>query len=119
MANYRADLGSANQLRTMDIHYRPMGNSDTETVSALIKALYREDPAGEAMTDEKIRHTFDQLSARPDTGVVLVFETDFRIIGYALLINFWSNEYGGIVLIIDELYLVPAFRGQGVGTHFC
>ncbi|MBC7922021.1 MAG: GNAT family N-acetyltransferase [Ferruginibacter sp.] len=100
------------------IHYRPMENSDTEAVGELIKALYREDPAGKAMTDEKIRRTFDRLAAHPDTGILLVFETDSRLIGYALLINFWSNEYGGIVLTIDELYLAPAFRGQGVGTHF-
>ena len=95
-----------------------MQDSDTGVVTELIKALYREDPAGKAMTDEKIRGTFDRLAAHPHAGTLLVFETDSRTIGYALLINFWSNEYGGNVLVIDELYIIPAFRGQGMGTRF-
>jgi GNAT superfamily N-acetyltransferase len=49
---------------------------------------------------------------------VVVFEAEGRIVGYALLINFWSNEYGGIVLNIDELYVVPERRGAGTGTAF-
>ena len=40
------------------------------------------------------------------------------MIGYALLINFWSNEYGGNMLIIDELYILPNHRNKGLGTSF-
>ncbi len=83
-----------------------------------MKALYREDPAGKPMTDEKIALTFTRLTKHPETGTILVFERQNQVIGYALLINFWSNEYGGNILIIDELYIVPAFRSRGIGTHF-
>jgi ribosomal protein S18 acetylase RimI-like enzyme len=47
-----------------------------------------------------------------------VFEQENRILGYAILINFWSNEYGGIILTIDELLVIPAYRGKGIGTAF-
>jgi ribosomal protein S18 acetylase RimI-like enzyme len=39
------------------------------------------------------------------------------VAGYALLISYWSNELGGEVCAIDELYVAPAARGQGWGSH--
>jgi ribosomal protein S18 acetylase RimI-like enzyme len=35
--------------------------------------------------------------------------------GYALLIPFWSNELGGSVCVVDELFVLPEHRGQGHG----
>jgi RimJ/RimL family protein N-acetyltransferase len=87
-------------------------------VAQMMKALYDEDPEDHPLAEEHINRTFDQLSAHPDYGKILVFESGKQIIGYAVLINFWSNEYGGIVLSIDELYIVPEFRSQGIATHF-
>jgi GNAT superfamily N-acetyltransferase len=95
-----------------------MENEEQIMVYELIKALYQEDPEGKPMTDEKISRTFQQLHHHPDYGRVLVFEREGQLVGYALLINFWSNEYGGIVLSIDELYILPDFRGRGIGTDF-
>ena len=36
--------------------------------------------------------------------------------GYALLIRFWSNEVGGDVCEVDELFVVPEHRNHGYGT---
>jgi len=33
-----------------------------------------------------------------------------------LLISFWSNELGGEVCEVDELFIVPEHRNQGYGT---
>ena len=38
--------------------------------------------------------------------------------GYALLVSFWSNEFGGEICAIDELYVEPEFRGRGFATQF-
>jgi ribosomal protein S18 acetylase RimI-like enzyme len=66
------------------------------------------------------------LSERPDYGTIVVIECDSpkeRLrqrdpIGYSLVINFWSNEYGGIIANIDELYIIPEYRSRGIGTRF-
>jgi ribosomal protein S18 acetylase RimI-like enzyme len=34
-----------------------------------------------------------------------------------LLISFWSNEFGGEICAIDELYVEPEFRGRGLATQ--
>jgi GNAT superfamily N-acetyltransferase len=101
-----------------NLHYRKMGEADREVVAGMIMAFYEEAGGGEFMNPGMIERTFRQLAAHPDYGWVAVFEAEGQTIGYALLINFWSNEYGGIVLNIDELYVVPGWRGAGVGTDF-
>jgi len=102
----------------MPTKYRKFFHSDRPVVAGMIKALYAEDPSGWPMTDAKIEATFKSLAKRPELGCIMVLEEGSGIIGYAILINYLSNEYGGNVLHIDELYVVPERRGQGVGTDF-
>lgn len=102
----------------MKIKYRPIRDSEEEIVSQLIESLYNEDPGIKLMTEDKIRNTFDKLRLTPELGTILVIETDNNIAGYSILINFWSNEFGGNILFIDELYIKKEFRGQGIGTNF-
>ena len=70
------------------------------------------------MSVQKIQSTFDSLTKYPDRGSIVVFEYEKEVVGYALLINFWSNEFGGNILNIDELYIKKEWRSQGVGTGF-
>lgn len=106
------------------LHYRPMDASEQELVRTMIKAFYQNAetdvvPDGDSgMNDEKITRTFRQFQAWPQTGTILVIENQAGIIGYSILVNFWSNEYGGTILVIDELYVSEPFRGKGVGSAF-
>ena len=68
------------------------------------------------MPDENFLRTVHELETHPEKGTILVIGRDGQIVGYAVLINFWSNECGGNVLIIDELYVAPPCRGQGIGA---
>ena len=80
--------------------------------------LSHEDPSVEKITDKKISLTFSKLSNNPNIGRIVVFERAKTIIGYAILIPYWSNEYGGNILHIDELYVKPEHRGRGIATSF-
>jgi GNAT superfamily N-acetyltransferase len=59
--------------------------------------------------------TLETLWRDPIRGLPVVLEVGGRIEGYALLISFWSNELGGEICNIDELYVKPASRGNGYG----
>jgi len=102
----------------MNVVYREFKSADGDTVAELIKSLYREDPEGKPMTDEKIRKTIDELTRHPDKGTILVLDLDGEIIGYAILLNIWSNEFGGNIVNIDELYVKEEFRRKGIATNF-
>jgi len=40
------------------------------------------------------------------------------VCGYALLTFSYSNEYGGKIMIIDEIYIKEGFRGEGLASYF-
>jgi ribosomal protein S18 acetylase RimI-like enzyme len=91
----------------------------TETgLPDLIKQLYNEDEGCEKMSDEKIGKTLNYLNDNPEMGSFLLFYSGYELAGYALLINFWSNEYGGVVVHVDELYVKEQFRNKGIAHKF-
>jgi ribosomal protein S18 acetylase RimI-like enzyme len=92
--------------------WRDARPEDDEAVIALCRALYEEDPASKPVPDEHHRRTVRELRSAPARGRVVVLEKE-RVIGYAILVACWSNELGGEVLIIDELYVVPEHRSLG------
>lgn len=102
----------------MNITYRQFKASDKKIVAELMRSLATEDSEGKSSSPEKIDRTFNELSNHPDKGTILVLLDKDEIIGYSILINFWSNEYGGNILDIDELYIKSTHRGTGIGTKF-
>jgi len=62
--------------------------------------------------------TIDYLLENPGSGRIVLL-TDGRVLhGYALLAWYWSNEWGGVVLLLDELFVDEEFRGRGIATSF-
>ena len=92
--------------------WRDSRPEDDEAIVALCRALYEEDPAGEPVPEAHHRRTLATLRATPLRGRAVVLE-ESEVIGYAILAACWSNELGGEVLILDELYVMPAHRSRG------
>jgi ribosomal protein S18 acetylase RimI-like enzyme len=97
--------------------WRPATPDDDEQVIALGLSLYREDPSPELVAAESFRRTLGALRAEPLRGRALALEVDGAVVGYALLVSFWSNELGGEVCDIDELYVAPSARSHGWGSR--
>jgi ribosomal protein S18 acetylase RimI-like enzyme len=91
--------------------------ADDPAVLALFQALYREDPSPDPVPDEQLLRTLRALRDEPVRGRAIVLEVDGECVGYALLISFWSNELGGEIANIDELYVAPDHRGRGAATR--
>ena len=102
----------------MNIIFRPYKNNDLAVLKKLMKDFYDEDPGYCKINDKKIETTVHEFMKNPEKGRIVVFEFNSKIIGYAIIINYWSNEYGGNIIVLDELYVVPAQRRKGCATHF-
>lgn len=95
-----------------------MESRDEMKVREMINGLYREDPGHKEMQEQNIERTFSELRKFPEKGTILVIDDSGEVIGYSTLINVWSNEYGGNVLEVDELFVVKNRRGGGISTAF-
>lgn len=106
----------------MQREYTEYAESNRDELIDMIRSLYRESGADD-MHDEKIVKTIGFLVKNPSHGKIVMISEGSQTIGYSILINFWSNEFGGLILIIDELFVRKEFRNKGVGsafiTHLC
>lgn len=100
------------------IRFRLYEDRDYADLQEMIVSLYREDPEGEPMDEEKIRRTIAEFRKSPEKLSIYMIGDQNGNIGYAILVYFWSNEYGGNIISIDELYIRETHRNQGIGTEF-
>ena len=75
--------------------------------------------SGAALNSVPARHferTFDRFFGT-DTLKGLALTDGRETVGYCIITLFWSNEFGGTVAFLDELYIRPEYRGRGLGTR--
>lgn len=94
---------------------RPFTEKDAAEIQSMVSALYREDPSTQCVTAKNIRRTIREFMQHPDKGRIFIIAVGREVVGYAIVVHFWSNEYGGNIAYIDELYLKPAWRSRGLG----
>jgi len=81
----------------------------------MMDALYAGDPE---IDRTRFPITIQTLLADPARGHIVLIMQQSALCGYALLIPYWSNEFGGSIVFVDELFLKPDARGQGIGRSF-
>ncbi len=98
------------------VQYLTMTNlAHADAVCGMMEAYYIEDAPASGARPRAFRRTIECLLGHPDRGRVVLLQEGGTVVGYALLVPYWSNEFGGTALFVDELYVVPAARGRGIG----
>ncbi len=98
--------------------FRTMTADDADAVIAMMVGLYDEDVSA-YVSPVNFQHTVESLARMPDRGRIVVFDLPGEsCVGYAILVPYWSNEFGGSVVEVDELFVVPAHRSHGIGRAF-
>ena len=95
--------------------WRPAGPDDDERLVEMCLDYYREDPGARPVAPEQVRRTLAAFRDEPWRGRAVVLEVEGRLAGYALLASFWSNELGGEVCDVDEVFVAPEHRNRGRG----
>ncbi|MFZ5480720.1 MAG: GNAT family N-acetyltransferase [Myxococcota bacterium] len=93
----------------------PLTPADLPAFTAMVVSLYGEDPGPVSMTPERARAQAERLLARPNGATAYLLEIAGEPVGYCILVPFWSNEFGGEMVYLDELWIAPARRGRGLG----
>lgn len=72
---------------------------------------------GVEATAECLTSVLERVIADGRLGFLLVAREDTRIVGVAYAATLLSAEHCGMVSSLEELYVVPEYRGRGVGTE--
>lgn len=63
-------------------------------------------------------NTFTELMTSDIYAEAFIFEVNETIAGYGLIAKTFSQEAGGVVIWIEEIYVKAEFRSQGIGSEF-
>jgi GNAT superfamily N-acetyltransferase len=103
----------------MGLAFRAYRQSDFPNLVEMVLGLYTKDGSKSTqMSVEKIALSVERLILPSNNGEIIIFEESGKQIGYAIVNRFWSNEYSGWIGFIDELFIQPSHRNQGVGEQF-
>jgi GNAT superfamily N-acetyltransferase len=103
-----------------DLHmplWRLARPDDDDPIVSMCLELYSHAPPPDGVAVAQVRATLAVFRAEPVRGRALILDDDGEPGGYAFLVSSWSNELGGEVCTIDELYVVPHLRSHGYASE--
>jgi ribosomal protein S18 acetylase RimI-like enzyme len=108
---------SRNRAKSGEIRIRAFDPRDTNDVLRMVRGLYVDDPSPHAPGDEQVRRTLGVITDERRGAVWLADDGDGTPpFAYLFLTKVWSNELGGDLVFIDELWVARERRSQGVGS---
>ena len=97
---------------------RRVTQNDRELYLAMAERFYSSDAVAHSVPRVYLERTFDELMRSEDYALCYFFRHEDKTAGYALLAKTFSQEAGGPVVWVEELWLEPEFRGLGLGGAF-
>lgn len=97
---------------------RPFQAEDLIEYLDMSRTFYASEATDHQVPEEHFHRTFQEtVSGSALARGWLITDDDGRALGYLLASLTWSNEFGGRVAWLEELYLRPETRGQGLGRR--
>jgi ribosomal protein S18 acetylase RimI-like enzyme len=88
---------------------------DLDTFLTMARDFYASNATAHPVDSKNFEATFAAAIKGSPFVRLLMIEDAEKTIGYALLSFTHSNEAGGIIVWIEELYIRPTHRGMGYG----
>jgi len=97
---------------------RELRENDRKAFISMVEAFFNSDAVQHSIPRENIVNTFDEIMSGSPYAKAYIIEKDGETAGYAQISLTFSNEAGGLVVWIEELYIRERFRGAGLGKGF-
>jgi GNAT superfamily N-acetyltransferase len=98
------------------VNVRPAAPKDVPPLLALVRRYWDfEGIAGFAAL--RVELVLQRLLSQPHLGAVWVADSGSELIGYLIAVLVMSVEHQGLMAEIDELFVLPQARSQGVGAQ--
>lgn len=84
----------------------------------LVEEFYATDAVLFDVNRKNFEDCFQELMRSNEYTFCHLFILDSKIVGYALIAKTYSQEAGGIVWWVEEIYIRPEAQSQGIGTTY-
>ena len=92
---------------------REISPQDQEVFIQMVTDFYQSEAVLSKIPTVNIVSTFKEVTSNSPYAKAYILESQGLLAGYALLGLTFSNEAGGLVVWIEELYIKDEFRGLG------
>jgi ribosomal protein S18 acetylase RimI-like enzyme len=96
---------------------RPADREDEQVLLRMMRNLAEQEPGAYFFDEPTVREVLRKFLRSPDLGHAWVFFEEETPVGYIAMTFGYSFEYHGRDAFIDELYIEPQYRRQGIGRR--
>lgn len=97
---------------------KPMEETDRTDFLEMCMDFYADGAALQTIPPERMERSFEKaVSGSPYIKGFLFLEGETAV-GYALTFPYYSNEVGGLCLMLDEIYVKPEWRRRGLASQY-
>ncbi len=97
---------------------RPFIPSDFDDILSMMKVFYASDALLIHPQESVLRRTLTDAMGDNPFVEGFAFEWDGVLAGYGMVAKSYSTEAGGPCIWIEDIYILPQYRGKGLGTAF-
>lgn len=97
---------------------RKVKKSDKNLFIKMIDEFYHSSGVLHSIPTKHYEKTFNEIMGNSPFATAYIIENNNETAGYGQISFTYSNEAGGLVVLIEEIYVRPQFRGMGLGTEF-
>ena len=97
---------------------RRITDGDREDFLRLSEEFYSSPAVLHTVPRQYHEDAFAELMRSGEYADGYILEADGRAVGFALTAKTYSRESGGMVLWLEELYILPAYRSRGLGREY-
>jgi len=102
----------------MNIQVKDFIKKEKNDFCSMVTEFYNSDAVSHNIPKKNIMQTFDMHISKSPFVRCLVLEYDNKKAGFALLSFTHSTEAGGLVVLLEDLFVKLEFRGKGIVSKF-
>lgn len=101
-----------------EIKIRFIERRDKEQIMTMMRGFYDSPAVTYEVPNQVLSQDIEDCMGACPYVEGFVFEENENLAGYAMIAKSYSTEFGGLCIWIEDLYIEPDYRGQGIGTKF-
>lgn len=101
-----------------ELTFRPITAADETDFYTMAEEFYHSDAVLHSIPAEYHRRAFSEMMRSGQYLSGYIFTDGDNTAGFAVTNRMMQHEAGGVMVWVEDLYIRPAYRGQGLGSRF-